>query len=164
MAERIYVTGHVNPGTDSIAAAMGYAWLLRQRDGVDAVASRAGAVNIQTSWILKRLELDPPLLLTDASPRFESVMRQLDTVLPDATLSEAWSLASRTGGLAPVVSDDGKPFGMINGLSLFNFFQQVVGPRLDMSDQRIVDIMSANCKDAADIDVPKFPVNAHIRD
>jgi manganese-dependent inorganic pyrophosphatase len=33
-----------------------------------------------------------------------------------------------------------------------------------MSDQRIVDIMSAPCKDAADIDVPKFPVNAHIRD
>jgi manganese-dependent inorganic pyrophosphatase len=164
MADRIYVTGHINPDTDSIAAAMGYAWLLRQRDGVDAVASRAGAVNPQTAWVLKRLELDAPYLLTDASPRFGSVMRQLDTVLPNATLGDAWSLASRTGGLAPVVNEDGKPFGMINGLSLFNFFRQVVGPRLDMSDQRIVDIMSATCKDAADVDVPKFPVNAHIRD
>jgi manganese-dependent inorganic pyrophosphatase len=163
-SDTIYVTGHINPDTDSIASAMGYAWLLRQRDRLDTVASRAGAVNPQTAWILKRLMLEAPLLLTDASPRFESVMRQLDTVLPDATLSEAWSLASRTGGLAPVVSEDGKPFGMINGLSLFNFFQQVVGQRLDLSDQRIVDIMSANCKDAADIDIPKFPVNAHIRD
>ena len=163
-SETVYVTGHINPDTDSIASAMGYAWLLRQRDGINAIASRAGAVNPQTSWILKRLELDPPLLLTDASPRFESVMRQLDTVLPDATLGEAWSLASRTGGLAPVVTEEGKPFGMINGLSLFNFFREVVGPRLDMSDQRIVDIMSASCKEAADTDVPKFPVNAHIRD
>lgn len=162
--ETIFVTGHINPDTDSIASAMGYAWLLRQRDGVDAIASRAGAVNPQTAWILKRLELEIPYLLTDASPRFESVMRRLDTVLPNTPLSEAWSLASRTGGLAPVVSEDGKPYGIINGFSLFNYFRQIVGPRLDMSDQRIVDIMSAPCKDAADSDVPKFPVNAHIRD
>jgi len=162
--DTVYVTGHVNPDTDSIAAAMGYAWLLRQRDGTDTIASRAGAVNPQTAWILKRLELDAPFLLTDASPRFESVMRQLDTVHPNADLGDAWSLASRTGGLAPIITEDGKPFGMINGLSLFNFFRQVVGPRLDMSDQRIVDIMSASCKDAADLDIPKFPANAHIRD
>jgi manganese-dependent inorganic pyrophosphatase len=163
-SETIYVTGHINPDTDSIAAAMGYAWLLRQRDNANTVASRAGAINPQTAWILKRLGLEAPYLLTDASPRFESVMRQLDTVLPDATLSDAWSLASHTGGLAPVVSEDGKPFGMINGLSLFNFFRVVVGPRLDMSDHRVVDIMSATCRDAADIDVPKFQVNARIRD
>ena len=39
---RTYVIGHVNPDTDSIASAMGYAWLLRERDGVDTVAARAG--------------------------------------------------------------------------------------------------------------------------
>ena len=163
-SDSIFVTGHINPDTDAIASAMGYAWLLRQRDGLDAIASRAGAVNPQTAWVLKRLELEAPFLLTDASPRFESVMRQLDTINPDAPLSDAWSLASRTGGLAPVVNEDGKPFGMINGLSLFNFFQQVFGVRLDLSDQRVVDIMSASSKNAADTDVPKFPVNAHIRD
>ena len=27
-----YVVGHVNPDTDSIASAIGYAWLLRERD------------------------------------------------------------------------------------------------------------------------------------
>lgn len=163
-SDTIFVTGHINPDTDSIVSALGYAWLLRQRDGVDALASRAGALNPQTSWLLKRLDLEPPILLTDASPRFESVTRQLDTVSPDAPLAEAWSLSSRTGGLAPVVTEDGKPFGMINGVSLFNFFQQVVGPRLDMSDQRIADIMATPCKDVADIDIPKFHINAHIRD
>jgi hypothetical protein len=53
MASPIYVTGHVNPDTDSIAAAMGYAWLLRERDGVDTVAARAGAINPQTAWVLQ---------------------------------------------------------------------------------------------------------------
>jgi len=160
----IYVTGHINPDTDSIASAMTYAWLLRQRDNLDVVASRAGAINQQTAWVLKRLELDPPILLTDASPRFELVTRQLDTISPDSPLGEAWSLASRTGGIAPVVSENGIPFGMIDGFSLFNFFQQVIGPRLDMSDQRIADIMSTPCRDVADTSVPHFPANGHIRD
>jgi manganese-dependent inorganic pyrophosphatase len=164
MADKIYVIGHINPDTDSIASAMGYAWLLRQRDGQDTVASRAGAINAQTAWALKKLNLEPPFLLTDASPRFESVTRQFDTIHPDDPLSEAWALASRTGGVAPVVTEDGKPYGMIDGLSLFNFFRQTVGPRLDLSNQRIGDILSAPCKDAADTGVPKFQANGHIRD
>jgi manganese-dependent inorganic pyrophosphatase len=164
MPDRVYVIGHVNPDTDSIASAMGYAWLLKQRDGVETVASRAGAVNPQTAWVLKRLELEPPYLLADASPRFDSVMRQLDTLHPTDPLSEAWSLATRTGGIAPVITEDGKPFGVIDGFSLFNFFQQVVGPRLDVSGQRIVDIMDTPCGDVADTGVPSFPANGHIRD
>jgi len=96
----VYVIGHVNPDTDAIASAMGYAWLLRERDGKNAVPARAGAINRQTSWVLQTLEIEPPILLNDASPRFESVMRRLDTVTPDRPLSEAWAILSRTGGVA----------------------------------------------------------------
>ena len=41
----VYVIGHVNPDTDSIAAALGYAWLLKERDGLHTIAARAGAIN-----------------------------------------------------------------------------------------------------------------------
>ncbi|HIQ09613.1 MAG TPA: inorganic diphosphatase, partial [Anaerolineaceae bacterium] len=82
----LYVVGHVNPDTDSIASALGYAWLLRERDEVNAVAARAGSLNPQTSWVLERLGLEPPVLLTDASPRFGAVARRLDTVLPETPL------------------------------------------------------------------------------
>ena len=51
MAASVYVIGHVNPDTDSIAAALGYAWLLRERDKMDAIAARAGAINMQTAWV-----------------------------------------------------------------------------------------------------------------
>ncbi len=162
MHNQTYVIGHVNPDTDSIASAMGYAWLLRQRDGVDATAARAGALNPQTAWVLKTLGLEPPVLLTDASPRFESVMRRLDTISPDSQLGLAWTLASKTGGIAPVVTEDGKPFGLINGFSLFNYFSQILGPR--PGDTTVREMMSAPCKDAADTSVPKYSANAHIRD
>src|SRR5512134_2380209 len=162
MLNKIYVIGHVNPDTDSIASAMGYAWLLRQRDGVDTVAARAGALNPQSAWVLKQLGLEAPVLLTDASPRFESVMQRLDSIRPDAQLGLAWTLASRTGGVAPVVDEDGKPYGMINGFSLFRYFTEVLGPQ--PGDTTVRQMMSAPCKDAANTNVPKFPANGHIRD
>ena len=162
MPDQIYVIGHINPDTDSIASAMGYAWLLRERDGANTIAARAGQLNAQTSWVLKTLGLEPPYLLTDASPRFESVMHRLDTIRPEAQLGTAWTLASRTGGVAPVVNDDGTPFGLINGMSLFKYFSDVLGPR--PGNTTVHEMMSAQCRDAADTSVPKFQANAHIRD
>ena len=162
MENQIYVIGHINPDTDSIASAMGYAWLLRERDNVNSVAARAGALNPQTAWVLKTLGLDAPFLLTDASPRFESIMRRLDTLSPDAQLGLAWTLASKTGGVAPVVNEDGTPFGLIDGLSLFKYFSEILGPR--PGDTTVREMMSAPCRDAADTNVPKYAANAHIRD
>jgi manganese-dependent inorganic pyrophosphatase len=162
MSNKIYIIGHVNPDTDSIAAAMGYAWLLHERDKLEVVAARAGAVNPQTAWVLKRLNLDAPVLLTDASPRFESIMQRLDTIRPDAHLGAAWTLASRTGGIAPVVSEDGKPYGIINGMSLFKYFTETLGPR--PGDTTVREMMSASCRQAADIAVPKYVATAKIRD
>ncbi len=162
MPEPIYVIGHVNPDTDTVASAMGYAWLLRERDGLDTIPVRAGPLNPQTAWVLRTLELEPPVLLTDASPRFSSVTKRLDTIPPDVPLEEAWALASRTGGIAPVVTDDGWPYGLINGLSLFRYFSQVLGPHPGRIT--VHDMMSVPCKEAADVNVPKYQANAHIRD
>lgn len=162
MSDQIYVVGHINPDTDAIASAMGYAWLLRERDSANAVAARAGALNAQTSWVLKTINIEAPTLLTDASPRFGSVMRRLDTIRPDSQLGAAWILASKTGGLAPVVSEDGIPYGMINGLSLFKYFTDTLGPR--PGDTTVREMMAEKCKDAADTAVPQYRANAHIRD
>ncbi|MFN8433586.1 MAG: DHH family phosphoesterase [Anaerolineales bacterium] len=162
MPDQIFVVGHINPDTDSIASAMGYAWLLRERDGLNTVAARAGALNAQTSWVLKTLGLESPFLLTDASPRFDSVMQRLDSLRPNAQLGNAWTLASRTGGLAPVVNEDGTPYGIISGMSLFKYFSNILGPR--PGDTTVREMMSAECKDAADTSVPKYQANAHIRD
>ncbi len=164
MADRIYVTGHVNPDTDSIAAAMGYAWCLRERDNVEAIATRAGPYNPQTTWLLKRLELEGPALLTDASPRFESVVKRLDTTYPDQSMREAWSILTRTGGVTPVINEDGKPFGLINGLSLFDFLAKLIGPNPRTEEMKLSELLNIPCRDAADTGAPRFQANAYIRD
>lgn len=164
MVEQTYVIGHVNPDTDSIAAAMGYAWLLRERDGIDAIAARAGATNLQTNWILKRLGLEAPYLLTDASPRFDAVTRRLDTVTPGNPLRDAWVIANRTGGVAPVVNEDGTACGLITGLSLFNYIGKLVGPHPRRQDMRLAEILDMTCREACDASVPQFPATMRIRD
>lgn len=164
MASPIYVIGHVNPDTDSIAAAIGYAWLLKERDSLETVAARAGALNVQSVWVLKTLNLEAPVLITDASPRFESVMRRLDTTFPQQPLSDAWVIASRTNGIAPVINPDGTPYGLITGRSLFAFFSQQVGVKPDRKNLTISEILNLPCDQAANTQVLKFQANAKIRD
>jgi len=164
MADRIYVIGHVNPDTDTVAAAMGYAWLLRERDGADTLAARAGAVNPQTAWALKKTGLDAPFLLNDASPRFEAVTRRLDTAKPESPLREAWTTAFRTWGVAPVVDEDGTPRGLVTGTSLFSLVNQLVGPHPQRQELRLAEILDVPCREAYKSDVPKFTANSRIRD
>lgn len=75
---RTYVIGHINPDTDSIASAIGYAWFLQHKEDENVLPARAGHLNPQTTWVLDRLGIEPPLLLPDASPRFESIARRFN--------------------------------------------------------------------------------------
>lgn len=162
---RIYVIGHVNPDTDSIASAVGYAWLLRERDGDDVIAARAGPINPQTTWVLKRLGIEAPVLLTDASPRFEAVARRYDTTSPESPIGEAWPVINKTGGIAPVVDEQtSKPIGMITGVSLFNLIGKLVGPLPQQQEMRMAEIMQLPCSEACDTTVPRFQANTRIRD
>lgn len=164
MESPIYVIGHVNPDTDSIAAAISYAWLLRERDGLEVIAARAGALNAQSIWVLKTLGIDPPVLITDASPRFESVMRRLDTTTPNQPLTDAWVIASRTNGIAPVINEDGTPYGLITGRSLFDFLSHQVGVKPNRKNLTITEILNLPCNQAANTRVLKFQASTKIKD
>ncbi len=131
---------------------------------MNAIAGRAGQTNPQTNWVLKQLKLDSPMLLSDASPRFESVMRRYDTTTPEQPLRHAWEIASKTGGIAPVLKEDGTPYGLINGKSIFDFLNRMVGPNPKIAGIQISDILNFPCKDAADLNVARFHGSTRIRD
>ncbi len=160
----MYVIGHINPDTDSIASAMGYAWLLQNQEEEPVVPARAGHLNPQTVWVLERLELEPPILLPDASPRFENIVQRFNTTTPDRPLRDVWAIANRTGGIAPVVNEDGTPYGLVTVLSLFRFLKESVGAHPRSEEMRIADIMERPCSEACDTNVPRFTASSRIRD
>ena len=151
---KIYVIGHVNPDTDSIASAMGYAWFLHELNGED----------IEAAWVLKRLAMDAPTLINDASPKFESVSVRLDSTAPDEPLRTAWAIASRTWGVAPIVKEDGTPYGLVNGPSLFALLSTLVGPHPRSQEMQLSDILDLPCRDAASTNIPSFQGSSRIRD
>ena len=160
----LYVIGHVNPDTDSIAAAMGYAWLLNELVEDTVIPARAGQLNPQTTWVLNQLELDPPMLLSDASPRFDAIAQRFDTTTPDRPLRDVWAIANRTGGIAPVLNPDGTPYGLVTVLSLFRFLQESVGVHPRREQMQLSEIMDRPCSEACDTGVPKFRKQTRIRD
>ncbi len=168
-ASPIYVVGHKNPDTDSICAAIGYAWLLRERDKEDARAARAGQLNPQSSFALARFELEAPVLLADASQRFAAVARRLQALGPERPLAEAWALAAASGLVAPVVDGDGRPVGLVTGASVFRFLTVQLADRLGMTPSALADVplgrvLAAPAGDAIERGVPAFEVGARIRD
>lgn len=159
-----YVIGHLNPDTDAIASAMGYAWLLQDSEGEEVQAARAGQLNPQTTWVLNRLHLEPPFLLPDASPRFATISHRLNTTTPDRPLREAWAIANRTGGVAPVLNADGTPYGMVTVLSLFDYLSRTVGSHPRREQTPLSELLDKPCQEACDTDVPKFQAASRIKD
>jgi manganese-dependent inorganic pyrophosphatase len=164
MLAPIYVIGHQNPDTDAIASAMGYAWLLRSHEGKNAIAARAGALNPQTSWVLKTLGLEPPVYMADASPRFERITRTLPPILPDRPLREAWAVASTGRSAAPLVDSTGKPLGLVTGNSVFAFLSRQLDDKIDLENVSVGRMLSVPARDAMDADVPRFPMTMRVAD
>lgn len=63
---QVFVIGHKSPDTDSIGAALSYAYLKRQL-GMDAVARRCGDINKETAFALDYFKIDAPELVENVA-------------------------------------------------------------------------------------------------
>jgi manganese-dependent inorganic pyrophosphatase len=118
---RIYVTGHRNPDTDSIASAVGYAELAGRLDPRNEyVPVRLGECNEQTRWVLERAGAPEPQLLPHVLLRVCDVMR---TRFPlaghdEPVRSVGLIMARDEVDLVPVVDDAGRLAGAITERAL----------------------------------------------
>jgi len=62
----LYVIGHKKPDTDSIVAAIAYA-KFKQMLGIEAKPCRAGELNLETKYVMKKFNAKVPDLLEDAT-------------------------------------------------------------------------------------------------
>ena len=114
--ERVYVSGHRNPDTDSIGSALAYAELKGALDpSREYVPVRLGELNAQTSWALERAGAQAPLTLPHISLRAGDVMREEFPVAEIGTpLRRAGQMMVSTGlDLLPVVDGDGHLAGVL---------------------------------------------------
>jgi manganese-dependent inorganic pyrophosphatase len=112
----IYVTGHRNPDTDSIASAVGYAELKRRLDpGNEYVPVRLGDLNAQTRWALERSDAPTPQFLPHVMLRASDVMRKAFPVSNhrEPVRDVGLAMANDNLDLVPIVDDDGVLAGVM---------------------------------------------------
>ncbi|MEG0176262.1 putative manganese-dependent inorganic diphosphatase [Anaerorhabdus sp.] len=106
MDDKVYVVGHKNPDSDSICSALAYANLKRQL-GEDAIACRLGPLNDETKYILKRFNLENPLLLKDARSQLKDIEKDNANLINEYnTMNEAWSEMLGASNRSLVVVND----------------------------------------------------------
>jgi manganese-dependent inorganic pyrophosphatase len=118
---RVYVTGHRNPDTDSIASAIGYAELKRRLDPRNEyVPVRLGELNAQTRWVLERADTDEPPLLPHILLRVSDVMRERFPLAEHGEpVREVGLIMARDDvDLVPIVDDGGELVGAMTERAL----------------------------------------------
>ena len=121
----IYVTGHRNPDTDSIASAIGYAELKTRIDpNQQYVPVRLGECNPQTRWLFERSGATEPRLLPHVLQRACDVMR---TDFPVTRAEEpiraaGFAMARAELDLMPIVDAAGALVGVVTERTLARRF------------------------------------------
>lgn len=63
MTEKVYITGHKNPDSDSICSALAYAEYKNASGNIKAIPVRLGNINRETKFILDYFQVELPTLL-----------------------------------------------------------------------------------------------------
>jgi manganese-dependent inorganic pyrophosphatase len=116
-----YVTGHRNPDTDSIAAAIGYAELRSRLDPATTyLPVRLGELNAQTRWVLGHAGAAEPDLLPHIMLRVRDVMAQdfYAAGVDDAVREVGLTMAADKLDVVPIVDHDGKLVGVMTERAL----------------------------------------------
>ena len=160
MKDRIYITGHKNPDTDSICAALAYADFKNGSGEVEAIPVRQGDINLETKFILDYFDLEAPELIETV--RLSVSDLSYDKVAPissEISLRMALALMKKNNlNSLPVVDDDEKLIGMITISDIIQNYIDVwdstVLGRSGTSLDNIIDTLNATS-----VFVPKNPKN-----
>ncbi len=91
----IYVIGHTNPDTDSICSAIAYAELKNKIGQGKYKARRAGQINAETQFVLKRFGIRQPAYLPDVRTQVKDLeYRKVEGMTKDVSIKKAWEMMS----------------------------------------------------------------------
>ena len=114
-AHKVVVIGHRNPDTDSICSAIAYAELKNKTSDLVCEPRRAGKMNQETEFVLKKFGVKPPRMCTDVNPKIRDVdYREMPGIPGTTSLRKAWEIMrDKQIDTLPVTSPDNELEGVI---------------------------------------------------
>ena len=126
----IYVTGHRNPDTDSIVAAMAYAALRNAVGDREYEAACLGRVSDETELVLKKFGFQPPKRINNMYTQVQDL--DFDTppfLSKGVTVGRAWHILQEQKNISavPVVNEDGTLYGMLSRENVASYNMEQIG-------------------------------------
>ena len=126
MKNKIYITGHKNPDTDSICSAIALAEL-KNKMGEDTEAIRLGNLNKETEFVLDYFKVQRPRLKTSIKPQVRDI--EIDAaycVNPSLSMASAMDLIQKNNiSSLPVVDDDDNLIGIVSLSNIASTYMEI---------------------------------------
>jgi manganese-dependent inorganic pyrophosphatase len=148
MRRHVHVIGHKNPDADSVCSAIAYAHLKNVLGDDDVRPARAGALDEETTFILRKFDVPAPELITDAAGRDlilvdHNERAQAVARIDQANILEIWD-HHPLGDLRPPypILFHGEPVGATATLISEQYFLNEVTPTRKMAGLLLAAILS----------------------
>ena len=150
----IYVTGHRNPDTDSIVAAMAYAALRNAVGDREYVAACLGHVSDETQLVLDRFGFTAPKRIHNMYTQVHDLDFDTPPLLSAAvTVGRAWTALQAQAGThaLPVTNEDGTLYGMLSreDVASYNMDQVTTGVLEDVPLFNVLSVLEGKILNAA---------------
>lgn len=148
MRDIVYITGHKNPDTDSICAAIAYAEFKRKM-GVEAVPVRLGDINRETEFVLEYFNVPAPEYLSTVRTQVADLdIDIINPVCPEISMKKAWTIMKKNNvKVIPVVDESEKLLGIVTLTDITNRYMDILEDDIIASSKtplrNIIDTLSA---------------------
>ncbi len=115
-SEKVFIIGHKNPDTDSICAAIAYADIKnRTTQGVRYIPKRAGQINEETEFVLKRFGMKAPGYMPNVGTQVQDMdIHEIDRCDRSMALKSAWDFMQKNNiSTLPVCDAEGHLEGLV---------------------------------------------------
>jgi manganese-dependent inorganic pyrophosphatase len=135
-ATQVFIVGHRNPDTDSVAAAVSVAYLYKEWKGVEAIPCVQGKISPETAFALDKFKIRTPLLLTNANGKYVILVDHSDKEQAPDNVEENLLLGifdhHKLGGLSTIAPPEIwiRPVGSTCTVvkELYDFTKQAIPP------------------------------------
>ena len=142
----IYVVGHKNPDTDSICSAIAYANLknILSEGKQIYIAGRAGAMNPETEFVLKKFQTDAPQYIAHVMTQVRDMeIRETKGVPGSMSLKRAWEMMRDLGVVTLPITEDDKLKGLIT-------ISDIATAYMDVYDNKMLSTAGTSYKNILD--------------
>ncbi len=127
----VFITGHKNPDTDSICAAITYANLKNKVFGGNYIACRAGHLNEETQFVLSHFNVEVPAYIKDVRTQVRDMeIRRLEGTPSDLSLKNAWAKMRDADVVTLCATEGDNLAGIVTTNDIVETYMDVIDPHI----------------------------------